>query len=75
MSLSLSRGPQIDTDLCVKLSGGNRFNLVIMAAARAKEIARKHREDERMGNPNSPVSALLDFQEGRCGPEYIRKVR
>jgi hypothetical protein len=46
-----------------------------MAAARAKEIARKHREDERMGNPNSPVSALLDFQEGRCGPEYIRKVR
>ena len=34
----VSRGTEIDTDKCVQLSGGNRFNLVIMASARAREL-------------------------------------
>ena len=75
MALGLSRGPQIDTDLCVQKSGGNRFDLVIMAAARCKELAREHRQAERGYQLNAPVTALLEFQEGKSGREYIRKVR
>ena len=71
----LSRGPDIDTEKCVELVGGNRFNLVLIAAARAKEIGRKHREDERQDYPNSMVSALLDVQSGIVGAEYLRKVK
>ena len=32
-----SRGPSLDTDLCVKNFGNNRFNMIIGAALRAKE--------------------------------------
>ena len=71
----LSRGPDIDTEKCVELVGGNRFNLVLIAAARAKEIGRKHREYERQDYPNSMVSALLDVQSGVVGAEYLRKVK
>ena len=71
----LGRGPDIDTEKCVELVGGNRFNLVLIAAARAKEIGRKHREDERQDYPNSMVSALLDVQSGVVGAEYLRKVK
>ena len=72
---TLSRGPSIDMEKCVELAGGNRFNLVLIAAARAKELGRKHRNDERQDYPNSMVSALLDVQSGVVGPEYLRKVK
>ena len=75
MALSLSRGPSLDIEKCVELSGGNRFNLVIMAAARAREIARQHKHDEKPGAPNAPVSALLEFQSGKLGPEYIKRIK
>jgi DNA-directed RNA polymerase subunit K/omega len=75
MALSLSRGPEIDTDKCVEMSGGNRFDLVIMAAARVRELARAHRNAERPDQLNAHVTSLLEFQSGKIGREYIRKVR
>ena len=75
MAISLSRGPEVDTEQCVQLSGGNRFDLVIMAAIRCRELAREHRNAERGYQLNAPVTALLEFQEGKIGREYIRKVR
>jgi DNA-directed RNA polymerase subunit K/omega len=71
----VSRGTLIDTDKCVELSGGNRFNLVIMAAARAKEIHKHHPESQRFEHTHTVVSALLDFQNGVIGPEYIKKLQ
>tara|TARA_R110000822_G_C15200394_1_gene482319 strand:+ start:301 stop:534 length:234 start_codon:yes stop_codon:yes gene_type:complete len=71
----LSRGPSIDTEKCVELAGGNRFNLILIAAARAREIARKHKFDERQDCPHSTVSALLDVQSGAVGVEYLLKVK
>jgi DNA-directed RNA polymerase subunit K/omega len=75
MAISLSRGPEVDTEQCVHLSGGNRFDLVIMAAIRCRELAREHRNAERGYQLNAPVTALLEFQEGKIGREYLRKVR
>ena len=71
---TLSRGPSLDTEQCIKNAGGNRFNLVIMAAVRARELARAHKRAERSDQLNAPVSALLEFQEGKIGIEYLRKV-
>jgi DNA-directed RNA polymerase subunit K/omega len=70
----LSRGPDIDTEKCVINAGGNRFNLVLIAAARAREIAKKHKFDENTSQPNAPVSALLDVQHGRVDINYLKKV-
>ena len=70
---TLSRGPTIDTNKCVEKVGG-RFDLVLIASVRAREIARKHRNDEMSTQVNAPVSALLEIQEGKIGREYLKKV-
>jgi DNA-directed RNA polymerase omega subunit len=74
MKLTESRGPNIDTEKCVELAGGNRFDLVLIASVRARELARRHKAAELTTQVNAPVSALLDIQEGKIGPEYLRRV-
>jgi DNA-directed RNA polymerase subunit K/omega len=64
----LSRGPDIDTQQCVKMSGDNKFLLVLVAAQKAREL-RRHNHDD-----HSAVSALLDIQNGRVDTqEYLNK--
>ena len=70
----LSRGPSIDMEKCVELSGGNRFDLVIMAAVRCRELARQHRKAENSSQLDAPITALLEFQTGKIGKEYIKRV-
>jgi DNA-directed RNA polymerase subunit K/omega len=71
----VSRGTEIDTDKCVQLSGGNRFNLVIMASARARELRRQHASSQKFEHVHTTVSALLDFQNGTVDGDYMKKVR
>ena len=71
----LSRGTTFDTETCVEMVGGNRFDLVLIAAVRARELARQHRHAENKGQLNAPVTALLDIQEGRVGREYLKRIR
>jgi len=70
-----SRVGQLDNDKIVEMSGGNRFTLVIMAAARSREIRRQNKDSQKFEHLHSNVSALLDFQSGQCGPEYIKKIK
>jgi DNA-directed RNA polymerase omega subunit len=72
--LSDSRGPNIDTDLCVE-NIGNRFDMVLVAAARARELKRKYAETDRPEAVNSTVTALLDIQNKLVGREYLKKIR
>jgi DNA-directed RNA polymerase omega subunit len=69
-----SRGTTLNNDICVE-NVGNRFDLVIIAAIRAKELARQHRHSERKEHINAPVTALLEIQEGKIGAEYLKRVR
>jgi len=72
--IGISRGTEIDTDKCVDLSGGNRFNLVLIAAARAREIKRQHRESDKREHVYSNLTALLEIQSGKVGSEYLKRV-
>ena len=74
MKLTDSRGPGIDTEKCVAQIGGNRFDLVLVATVRARELSRRHKAAGLTTQVNSPVSALLDIQEGKIGREYLKKV-
>jgi DNA-directed RNA polymerase subunit K/omega len=68
----LSRGPQIDTELCTRQVGNARFDLVIIASERLRELRRQHKES---GKYITPVDALLEIQEGKIDPvEYFAKV-
>ena len=75
MIKTVSRVGQLDNDKIVEMSGGNRFNLVIMAAARSREIRRQNKDSQKFEHLHSNVSALLDFQSGECGSDYIKKIK
>ena len=68
-----SRGTKIDTDKCVDNIGGNRFDLVLAAAARARELKRLNRNSTRFEHTHATVTALLEIQEGKIGKEYLYK--
>lgn len=71
---TMSRGPSLDLEQCVENAGGNRFDLVLIAAVRSREIARRHKHEEKTTQANAPVSALLDIQAGRVGVSYLKKI-
>jgi DNA-directed RNA polymerase omega subunit len=73
--IGLSRGPGIDTELCVENVGSGRFDLVLIATARAREIRRQHRESDKREHIFPIVTALQEIQEGKIGKEYLSKVR
>jgi DNA-directed RNA polymerase omega subunit len=74
MKLTDSRGPNIDTQKCVEQVGGNRFDLVLIATVRARELSRRHKAAGHITQVNAPVSALLEIQEGKIGRDYLKRV-
>ena len=73
--LSDSRGTSINTEQCVENVGTNRFDLVLIAAERAREIKRQNKESEKREHIFPNVTALLEIQNGEIGREYLKKVR
>jgi DNA-directed RNA polymerase omega subunit len=71
---TLSRTPELDNDKIVEQIG-NRFTMVVIAAQRARELARQHRHKDDGIHFNAPIAALLEIQGGEVGLEYIRKIR
>jgi DNA-directed RNA polymerase omega subunit len=69
-----SRSSEIDTDKCVELAGG-RYDLVLMAAVRSREISRRNKESMRFEHLHPNVTALLEIQEGKVGQELLKKVK
>jgi DNA-directed RNA polymerase subunit K/omega len=75
MPAPVSRVGELDNDKIVEMSGGNRFNLVIMAAARSREIRRQNKDSMKFEHLHSNVSALLDFQDGTLSADYMKKIK
>jgi DNA-directed RNA polymerase omega subunit len=68
-----SRGPIIDTEECVRQAGG-RYDLVLAAAQRLRELKRIHREDTT--RYVTPVDALMEIQAGQLNIiDYMAKVK
>ena len=61
----LSRGPGIDTQQCVRNSGANQFNLILFAAARARELKQQYKNKHEYDHPSATVTALLEIQNGQ----------
>ena len=52
---------------------GNRFDLVLIASARVRELKRGHRP--KVTCDNGPmVTALREIEAGEVGREYLKKV-
>ena len=79
MKLAL-QSKDIDVQKCVEQVGGNQFELILIAATRAREIANS-RTIAQKANPQLkyPVkivsSALEEVEQGKIGREYLNRVR
>jgi DNA-directed RNA polymerase subunit omega len=63
----------VDTNKCVE-QVGNRFDLVLIAAARVRELKRGSRKLVN-GTDGHTISALKEIETGVVGREMLRKVR
>lgn len=53
---------------------GNKFDMVLIAAARARELRRG--DARRVNTDNGPiVTALQEIEAGLVGRDYLKKVR
>lgn len=52
-------------------SGGSQYEMVLIAAMRAREIAY---QDPARENLNASIEALLELQEGHVGRHYLNKL-
>lgn len=68
-----SRTNIIDTEQCVREAGGGRYDLVLIAAQRLRELKRQHREDNKYV---TCIDALKEIQEGQVNlADYLAKVK
>ena len=63
----------VDTDQCVE-NIGNRFDLVLVAAQRVRELKRGHRKLTTGGDGNI-ITALKEIEEGQVGRDLLRRIR
>ncbi len=67
-----SRNTMIDTERCVDQAGG-RYDLVIAAAQRLREMKRRARETNDFV---TPIDALMEVQSGTFNmTDYLAKVK
>ena len=67
-----SRSSQIDNERCVDAIG-SRYDLVIMAAQRLRELKRANKDSNRY---ITAIDALKDVEAGLVDPvDYIHKVK
>lgn len=79
MAEKLSAFQQVDIDRALETFNGNRYQLIVAAAHRAREIATKRLIADRAAQgknvyENKPtVAALKDFASGQVGGEYLTR--
>ena len=67
-----SRGPELDTERCVRNVGNSRYDLITVASERLRELKRQHKNS---GQYYTTVDALLDVQNRKIDTlEYMAKV-
>lgn len=63
-----------DTNKCVANMENNRFNLVLVAAQRARELSRGSKT--MIATTSKPcVAALEEIEAGLIGKEYLKKLK
>jgi len=64
----------VNTDKCVE-NIGSRFDLVLVAALRVRELKRGHRSLLNTATKNgTTITALAEIEAGLVGRDYLRKI-
>ena len=70
-----SRSPEVDMEKCVEMSGGNRFDLIIMASQRSRQIRHQNRDSHKHEHLHANITALLELQEGKYVDESFKRAK
>jgi DNA-directed RNA polymerase omega subunit len=70
-----SRHQEFNKETCVKNAGGNQFDLIIMAAQRAREIKMGNSHSMKMEHHHGVMTALLEIQAGKADFEFFKKIK
>lgn len=70
-----SRHEQLDVEKCVRQSGGNKFDLILMASQRGREIKSQNQHSIHMEHHHGVITALLEIQGGKVDWEYFKKIK
>jgi DNA-directed RNA polymerase omega subunit len=70
-----SRHEQLDVEKCVKQSGGNRFDLILMASQRGRAIKNQNQHSTHMEHHHGVVTALLEIQDGKVDTDWATKTK
>ena len=65
-----SRAQLFDREKSIKNVGCNQFNLVLLDAARAREIERGFKAKGTVNHLDCTMTALLEIQEGKFGDGF-----
>jgi DNA-directed RNA polymerase subunit K/omega len=60
---------------CVAGAGNSRYDMCIMAAARAREIRHTHRTSQQPEHQRPIITALLELQNGEFDTDIINKIK
>jgi DNA-directed RNA polymerase omega subunit len=71
----VSRGSQVDMERVIRQSGNGRFDMVIQATQRAREIKQQNRHSMREEHLHGIVTALLEIESGKVDQDYALKVK
>jgi DNA-directed RNA polymerase subunit K/omega len=72
----LSRGPELDTEKCIRNVGNLRYDLILIAAQRAREIKRQNKGSQSYEHKFAVVTALMDVQNNNIDPlTYLARVK
>ena len=68
-----SRGPEIDMEKCVTQAGNSRYDMVLIASTRLRELKRQNRDSNVY---ITCVEALKEIESGRVDlTEYLAKIK
>ena len=70
-----SRHSEFNKEQCVKNAGGNQFDMIIMAAQRAREIKSGNSHSVHMEHHHGVLTALLEIQNGKADQEFYKKIK
>jgi len=70
-----SRGSQVDMEKVIRQSGHGRFDMVIQATQRAREIKQQNKHSTKEEHLHGPETALLEIESGKVDQDYALKVR
>lgn len=60
----ISRGSEIDIEKCIKISGGNRYDMILTATHQARTLYKRTADRAELQHSDALISALLAIQNG-----------